>query len=196
MRTKRRVSLLDVTWQDTWHMPLSSFHPLFTREINTVSLRETFPRRTHNRYYSMWATSIRWSSSHVLLYGSRRPKVYASSLTVPKKKPLLFSTRWTLYFLFVTHDRQQTPFLSPRCPRKLENLEPRDLWRKLASTSRCGLITPDNEQLVCMSTIIFLIMKLTPHTGRMKQFGEPWRHPSNNSIVLFCGLRGTVPSDV
>ena len=44
-----------------------------------------------------------------------------------KKKTTAFSTRWTLYFLIVTHDRQHTPFLSPRCPlpsRRLENLDP------------------------------------------------------------------------
>ena len=45
-----------------------------------------------------------------------------------------------------------------------------------------------------MSTRSMLIMKLTPHTGRMKQFGEPRRHPSKEPICSFWGTQweGTI----
>jgi hypothetical protein len=56
--------------------------------------------------------------------------------------------------------------------------------RTPALTSRYRLITGWHKQTVFISTRSIFLTKLTRHTGRMKRFGEPRRHPSDNPIVL------------
>jgi hypothetical protein len=151
MRIRRWAWLLGVTWPDTWHMvskPLSCFHPLFTREENIV-----FSRKKVFSSSRMIATTVRgrrasFFTDTLNLSTPKSPveENSASSLTVHQgKKNCVFPTLWTFTFLIVTHERQNTLLLSPRCPlpsRELENHSPvRSRGRrKLASTSRYRLI--------------------------------------------------------
>jgi hypothetical protein len=117
MRIRTWVCLLGVTWPDTWHIvskPLSCFHPLFTREENTVCLRKivfSSSRMIATTVRGQRASSFTDTLKPVDAQKSRRRKLRVFTNSSRRKKTAIFQHFKRLLFLS-SHINAKTPCYS------------------------------------------------------------------------------------